>query len=170
MKNAGKRVAVYGVLIALALILSYLESLIPAFFAVPGMKIGLTNLVVILALYLIDWPSAVIINILRVILVGILFGNVYSLIYSLAGAILSGAGMIILKKTGKFRMLTVSIAGGVLHNIGQILVAVLILNTVKVAWYVLILWFSGIAAGAVIGIISSILCKRLEGPVRKFLK
>lgn len=170
LNKAGKTVALYGVLIALALVLSYLESLIPAFFAIPGMKIGLTNIVVILALYLIDWKCAVVINVLRVILVGLLFGNIYSLIYSLAGAVLSGVGMILLKKTGKFRMITVSIAGGVLHNVGQIIVAVLVLNTYYVAWYFLVLWFTGIAAGAVIGIIGSLICGRLEGPVRKLLK
>ena len=169
MKITGKKVALYGILIALALVLSYLESLIPAFFAVPGMKLGLTNLVVLLALYLINWQSAVIVNILRVILVGILFGNIYSLAYSIAGALLSALGMILLKKSGKFKMVTVSIAGGVLHNIGQILVAMFVLHTVSVAWYVLVLWFTGIAAGAVIGIIGSLLVKRLEKPIRKLL-
>lgn len=169
LKNTGRKVAVYGVLVATALILSYLESLIPAFFAVPGMKLGLTNLVVLVALYLINWQSAAVINVVRVILVGILFGNIYSLAYSLAGALLSGIGMILLKKSGLFKMVTVSIAGGVLHNIGQILVAVLVLHTVSVAWYVLILWVSGIVAGAVIGIIGALLCRRLEKPVKKLL-
>jgi len=170
MKKSGKKVALYGVLIALAMVLSYLESLIPAFFAVPGMKLGLTNLVILLALYLINWQSAMVINVIRVILAGILFGNIYSLAYSIAGALLSGAGMILLKKTGKFRIITVSIAGGVLHNIGQILVAVLVLHTVSVAWYILILWFTGIAAGAVIGIIGGLLCSRLKVPFQRLMK
>ena len=162
MKHVGKTVALYGILIAIALILSYLESLIPAFFAVPGIKIGLTNIVVLMALYLIGWKSAMVVNILRVLLVGMLFGNIYSLAYSLAGALLSGAGMILLKKTGKFSMITVSIAGGVLHNTGQIIVAAFVLHTISVAWYLLILWFTGMAAGTVIGIIGSLICKRLE--------
>ena len=168
-KNIGKTTALYAILVALALILSYLESLIPAFFAVPGMKIGLTNLVVLMALYLLNWQSAVFINIVRVILAGILFGNIYSLAYSLAGAILSGIGMILMKKSGKFRMITVSIVGGILHNVGQILVAVFVFQTLYIAWYILILWFAGIAAGAVVGILGTIICKRLEGPVRKIL-
>lgn len=168
-KNIGKITALYGILVALAIILSYLESLIPVFFAVPGMKLGLTNLVVLMALYLLNWQSAVSINIIRVILVGILFGNLYSFAYSLAGAVLSGAAMILLKKSGKFRMITVSIVGGILHNIGQILVAVFVFQTLYIAWYVLILWFAGIVAGAVVGILGAIICKRLEGPVRKFL-
>ena len=162
MNNRTKKVVLYGILIAVALILSYVESLIPAFFAIPGIKLGLTNLVVILALYLIGWKSALVINILRIILVSVLFGNSVSLIYSAAGAILSGAVMILLKHSGKFSMITVSIVGGVLHNVGQILVAMLILGTASVGWYLVILWFSGIAAGAVIGIISALICKRLE--------
>lgn len=162
MKISVKKIALYGVMVAVAMILSYLESLIPPVFAIPGMKLGLTNLVVIAALYLMGWKSALSINIIRVLLVGILFGNIFSLIYSAAGALLSGAGMILLKKTGKFHVVTVSIAGGVLHNIGQILIAVLVLHTVSVAWYILILWFTGIAAGAIIGILGGILTSRLK--------
>ena len=169
MKNAGRKAALYGMLVAAALVLGYLESLVPAFFAVPGMKLGLANLVFMVVLYLIGWKSAIVINLIRVVLVGILFGNVYSLAYSLAGALLSGAVMILLKKTGKFSMVTVSIAGGVMHNVGQILVAVFLLNTVSIAWYLLVLWFTGIAAGAVIGLIGSFLVKRLKVPVKRFM-
>ena len=169
MKNAGRLVALYGMMTAAALTLSYLESLVPAFFAVPGIKLGLANLVFLAALYLIGWKSAITINIVRVLLAAILFGNLYSLAYSAAGALLSGVVMILLKKTGKFRMVTVSIAGGVMHNIGQILVAVFLLHTVSIAWYILILWFSGIATGAVIGLIGSILVKHLKTPVKKFI-
>ncbi len=162
MKLTARKIVLYGILIAVALVLSYLESLIPAFFAVPGMKVGLTNLVVIISLYLMGPWSALVINVIRVVLVGILFGNGISLLYSVAGALLSWVVMVLLKKTGKFGTIAVSIAGGIFHNIGQILVAMLILNTVSIAWYLLILWFSGIAAGAVIGIIGGILCKRLK--------
>lgn len=157
-----KKIVLYGLLIAVAFVLSYLESLIPAFFAVPGMKLGLSNLVVIVALYLMGWPSAIVINIIRVLLAGLLFGNAMSLAYSLAGAVLSMIVMVLLKKTGKFSMIPVSIAGGVFHNIGQIIVAMLLLQTQAIGWYLLILWFTGIAAGAVIGIIGGILTKRLK--------
>lgn len=160
-----RKIVTYGILIAVALVLSYLESLIPAFFAVPGMKLGLTNLVVIVALYLMGTKSALFINIIRVLLVGLLFGNVISLLYSLAGAVLSWVVMVLLKRTGKFSIVAVSIAGGVFHNIGQILIAMLVLKTVAIGWYLLILWFTGIAAGAVIGIIGGLLCKRLKGIV-----
>ena len=162
MKLTTRKIVLYGILIAVALVLSYLESLIPAFFAVPGMKVGLTNLVVIVALYLMGPWSALAINVVRVVLVGILFGNAISLLYSVVGALLSWVVMVLLKKTNKFGTIAVSIAGGIFHNIGQILVAMLILKTVSIAWYLLILWFTGIAAGAVIGIIGGILCKRLK--------
>jgi len=158
----GKTIARYGLLIALALILSYAEAQIPAFFAVPGMKLGLTNLVVLLALYLMGSGSAVTINIIRIVLVALLFGNGMSLAYSAAGGLLSGGVMILLKKTGRFSVVTVSIAGGVMHNVGQILVAMVLLNTSSLAWYLLILWFTGIASGAVIGILGGLLCGRLE--------
>ncbi|MBQ6540588.1 MAG: Gx transporter family protein [Oscillospiraceae bacterium] len=158
-----KRIALYGLLIALALILSYLEARIPAFFAVPGMKLGITNLVVLAALYLMDAKSAVFINILRIILVSVLFGTGVSLAYSLAGGLLSGLVMILLKKTGRFGIVAVSTAGGVAHNIGQILTAMALLGTRSLAWYLLILWFTGIASGAVIGLLGGLLCGRLEG-------
>lgn len=158
----GKKVARYGLLIAAALILSYIEAQIPAFFAVPGMKLGLTNLVVLLALYLMGSRSALAINFVRIFLVAVLFGNGMSLAYSAAGGLLSGLVMILLKRTGRFGVVTVSIAGGVAHNIGQILVAMALLKTSALAWYLLILWFTGIASGAVIGTLGGLLCRRLE--------
>ena len=159
------KIARYSLLIAVALILSYVEAQIPAFFAVPGMKLGLTNLVVLVALYLMDYKSAVAINLLRIFLVSVLFGSGVSLAYSVAGGLLSGLVMMLLKKTERFSIVTVSIAGGVSHNIGQILVAMALLGTKSLAWYLLVLWFTGIASGAVIGIIGGLLCKRLENLV-----
>ena len=114
-----KRLALYGMLAALALVLSYIEAMVPAFFAVPGMKLGLTNLVVLVALYRMGAKQAVVINFVRIGLTAMLFGTVVSLWYSLAGGLLSGAVMIALKKTGKFQPVTVSVAGGVMHNVGQ---------------------------------------------------
>lgn len=160
-RNATQRVATYGLLIALAMILSYVEAQIPAFFAVPGMKLGLTNIVVLFALYKIGYKSAFFINLLRILLVAILFGTGLSLAYSLAGGMLSTFVMILLKKTGKFHLVTVSVVGGVCHNIGQILVAIAILETTKIAWYLLVLWFSGLASGLVIGLIGAEIVKRV---------
>ena len=156
-------VAGYGILIALALVLSYVESRIPAFFAVPGMKLGITNLLVIFALYRMGEKQAVFVNLLRVLLVSLLFGNAMSLSYSLAGAVLSGLVMILLKKTGRFSMVTVSIAGGIAHNVGQILMAMWMLGTGAILWYLAALWFSGIVAGTVIGIVGAQLVKRIPG-------
>lgn len=165
--QTAKKVAVYGVLAALALVLSWLEAQIPVTFAVPGMKLGLTNVVVLLALYGIDTRSALIINLVRIFLVAFLFGNGISLLFSLAGGMLSTAVMILMKKTGRFRIITVSILGGVTHNIGQILVAMALLETVNLAWYLPVLWFAGLGSGALIGLLGGILCRRLKGVLAK---
>ncbi len=161
-----KKLAQYALLTALALILSFVESQIPAFFAVPGMKLGLTNLVVLIALYLMGDGAALGINLLRILLVSILFGNGVSFWYSLAGGLLSGLTMFLLKHTNRFSMTAVSVTGGVMHNVGQILAAMLLLQTRAIAWYLVILWFSGIAAGAVIGLLGGFVSVRL----RKALK
>jgi len=156
-----KKIALYGVLTAVALILSYVEAQLPSFTAIPGIKLGLTNIVVLIALYFMGNSAALGINILRIILVTLLFGNGASLAFSAAGGILSTLVMIVLKRTERFQIISVSVAGGITHNIGQILAAVIILNTKSIAWYLPVLWFSGIISGAVIGLLSAMLCKRL---------
>lgn len=162
--NKTQKIALYGVLTALALILSYVESQIPPLMAVPGMKLGLTNIVVLVALYSIDEKGALAINIVRIIIVSVLFGTAMSFAFSLAGGILSYIVMILLKKTGCFGITGVSIAGGVSHNIGQILVAMLLLSTTAIGYYLPILWASGIASGLVIGIIGGLVFARLRLP------
>ena len=114
-----------------------------------------------MALYRMGAKQAVVINFVRIGLTAMLFGTVVSLWYSLAGGLLSGAVMIALKKTGKFQPVTVSVAGGVMHNVGQILVAMAIMQTSAIAWYLLVLWVSGIAAGAAVGLLGSWMLKRL---------
>lgn len=160
-KASAKTAAKYGMLIALALVFSYLEAQIPSFFPVPGMKLGLTNIIVLLSLYRMGWKSAMAVNVLRIVLVSFLFGGISAMIYSLAGGMLSTIVMILLKKTDRFRIVTVSIAGGISHNVGQIIVAVFALNTVGIAWYLTVLWFSGLASGALTGIIGAEFVKRL---------
>ena len=160
MKNT-RRITLYGVLVALALILSFVESQIPAFFAVPGMKIGLTNIVVLFALYTEGEKSAVIINIVRILLVALLFGNAMSMAFSLAGGILSTLVMILLKRTGKFAITGVSCAGALSHNIGQILVAMIVMNTRAIALYLPILWATGIVSGIIIGIAGGVVVSRV---------
>lgn len=154
--------ALYGVLVALALVLSYAESQIPVFFAVPGMKLGLTNLVVVVALYKLGDKSAFSINLIRILLVSLLFGTVMSLWFSLAGGLLSTLVMIFLKHTNKFGVVVVSMVGGVTHNIGQLLVAMVVLQTKQLGWYLVILWFTGLITGALIGLLGGELVRRLD--------
>lgn len=167
-KTTTEKIALRGLMIAAAFILSWIESQIPAFFAVPGIKLGLTNLVVLVALYCLGEADAIWMNILRIILVGCTFGNMFSLMYSLAGGVLSGLTMIILKRFGKFHITAVSIAGGVMHNVGQILVAMAVLETKSILYYLPVLWISGIAAGLVVGLIGKEVVQRLpKMPVRE---
>ncbi len=156
-----KRLTRCGLLAALALILSYLESLLPAFFAVPGMKLGLANLAVLAALYLLGSKSAMAVNLVRIFLAALLFGSAMSLAFSLAGGMLSTLVMIGLKRTGKFHLVTVSVVGGLTHDLGQILAAMLLLETASLGWYLPVLWLTGLAAGALIGLLGGLLCNRL---------
>ncbi len=157
-----KRVAFLSMCIALSMILSYFESLVPPLMAVPGVKVGLPNLVMVFMLYKIGWKETAIVSILRVILVGILFGTPLSMIYSLVGATLSLIGMILLKKTNLFAPVTVSVVGGILHNVGQIATACFVMDTAQIAYYLPVLLISGTAAGVVIGIVAALILKRLE--------
>ena len=161
-----RKIARMGLLVALSMILSYVESLIPAFVAVPGVKVGLANIVVIFALYTLGPIEALIVSLLRVILSSFLFGSVLSLLYSLSGALLSLGGMILMKKLKIFSTTVVSVTGGVLHNVGQILVACLVLETDVLLYYLPVLILSGVVTGAVIGIIASLVIKRLENNIR----
>ncbi len=154
------KVAQYGLITALALVLSYLESLVPSL-GVPGVKLGLPNIAIVFALYRLGWRDACIISLVRVFLVFLLFGNGAGLAYSVVGAALSLALMGLLKKTGKFSSVGVSVAGGVAHNGGQILVAMALLETSRLAWYLPVLWVSGTVAGVLVGIVSGVLVKRV---------
>lgn len=157
-----KRVAFLGLSIALAMILSFVESQIPALVAIPGIKVGLPNLVIVFLLYRIGWKEAVIVSVIRTLLVSMLFGNIQMLTFSVAGAALSLAAMILLKKTNWFSTVTVSIVGGIFHNIGQIAAAILWTETVGIVTYLPVLLVSGTVAGAVIGLISGMLVERLK--------
>lgn len=151
-----------ALLVALAMTLSWLESMIPLPGALPGMKLGLANLAVIFALYRLGLREAAAISLVRVMLVSTTFGNAYSLAYSLAGAALSLAVMAALKRTGRFSILGVSIAGAVAHNVGQILVAMAVLGTARLAWYLPPLLLSGTAAGVAIGAAGGVLVERVR--------
>ncbi len=158
MKN---KVAYFGVFTALALIFSYVETLIPINFGIPGVKLGLANLIIVIALYKMKFADAFLLAVVRVLLSGFIFGNYFSIIYSLAGGILSLCVMGTLKKTNKFSVLGVSMAGGVAHNIGQLIVAMLVVETFAVVTYVPVLLVSGLVTGLLIGIAGDEMLRRL---------
>lgn len=155
------RVAYFGVFTALALIFSYVETLIPFNFGIPGVKLGLANLIIVIALYKMKISEAYLLSIVRVLLSGFIFGNYFSIIYSLAGGLLSLTTMCMLKKNDGFSILGISMAGGVMHNVGQLIVAMLVVETFSVVYYVSVLLVSGLVTGLIIGITSREMLKRL---------
>ena len=155
-----KHITVLAMCVALAMILSYVESLVPSP-GIPGVKMGLANIVVVFCLYRLSWKDAAGISLLRVLLASLLFGHAASLMYSAAGALLSLLGMALLKAAGKLSCVSVSVIGGVLHNLGQILVAWLLLGP-NVVYYLPVLLFSGTVAGVVIGVVSALIVRRVD--------
>jgi len=147
--------------IALAMIFSFVESQIPVFFAIPGVKVGLPNIVIVFLLYKVGTKEAAAVSLVRVVLVGFLFGSMMSMIYSLAGALLSFCGMALLKKTEWFSVTAVSVTGGVLHNVGQIITACLVTETAELMYYLPVLMVSGVLAGIVIGIAGAMMVERI---------
>lgn len=156
-----RKIAYYGLLVALAFIFSYVESLFPINLGIPGVKLGLANLVVIVSLYLFGIREAAVISFIRIVLSGITFGSPAAMVYSLAGGVLSLLIMVIAKKTNKFSTMGVSVAGGVFHNVGQIIVAMIVLETQSLIYYLPVLIISGLVAGVVIGILAAEIIKRL---------
>lgn len=157
-----KKIAKMGMLVAVAFVLSYIEAMLPLNLGVPGIKAGLSNIVTVFSLYYFSPGMALGIAITRIVLCGLTFGSMPGLLYSLAGGILSFTVMVILKKTGKFSVYGVSVAGGVFHNIGQILVAVAVLQNKMVAYYLPFLLVAGVIAGVVVGILAAVLIKRFK--------
>ncbi len=158
MKN---RVAYFGVFTALALIFSYVESLIPIQLGIPGVKLGLANLIIVIALYKMRLSEVFLLSIVRILLSGFLFGNYFSILYSLAGGLLSLAVMALLKKTGDFSVMGISMAGGVSHNVGQLVVAMLVVETFSVGYYLPVLLVAGLVTGFLIGVAAGEMLKRL---------
>lgn len=146
-----RRTAYLGLYLALALVCSYIESLIPISFGIPGIKLGLANVVIILVLYDLGAAWAAAVCVLRILLAGFMFGNMFSIIYSLAGGLLSLGCMLLLKKTGKFKIISISAAGGVTHNLGQIIVAALVVENINLFYYYPVLLTAGVITGVLIG-------------------
>ena len=148
--------------ISFAMILSYIEARIPAFVAIPGVKVGLANIAVIFILYKMGPKEAAIVSGLRILLISILFGNVESLFFSLMGAAFSLAVMLLLKYLTPLSEVVVSVSGGVMHNVGQIVAAMILLQTNVVTYYLPFLVLSGTIAGVVVGIVAALLIKRVK--------
>lgn len=158
-----RKIALFGLLVALAFIFSYIEMLIPL--PLPtGVKLGAANIVVVTTLYLLGTKEALAVSMVRIVLSGLCFG-ISTVPYSLVGGLLSLGAMAGMKKSGRFGIPGVSVAGGVMHNIGQTLVAMALLGR-KTAFYFPVLFFAGIIAGILIGMISSVVLKKLQGHIR----
>ena len=159
MKN---KVAYFGLFTALALIFSYVETLIPFNFGIPGIKLGLANLLIVIILYSSGWKEALLLSVVRIVLAGFFFGNLFSILYSLAGAALSMTVMTLMLKKTSFSLIGVSVAGGVSHNIGQLIIAMLIVQNASVFVYAPALLVAGVAAGVVIGGLTNEILKRVH--------
>ncbi len=148
-----RKVAYYGIFAAVALMMSYVELLIPLPFLVPGMKLGLANVVILVALYSMDAKSAFFISLVRILLAGLLFQGFAGLLYSLAGGLFSLLAMVVMKKFTKFGMASVSVVGAIFHNVGQILVAAAVVENLKLFYYLPILLISAAITGTLIGVV-----------------
>lgn len=158
-----KKVAFLGLSASLALLLSWIEFLLPPLYAaVPGIKIGLPNVVILVVLYLVGTKEAAAVSLVRLCVSSLLFGNPVMFVYSAAGAVLSLLLMILLKKLDRLSTVGVSVAGGVAHNIGQTVVAMLLLNTPQIAYYLIVLTVTGTISGIFIGLCGAFLTKRLS--------
>ncbi len=150
-----KTTAYLGVFVALAFIFSYIEAIIPFSMGVPGIKLGLANIVVLIVLYAFGTKEAFLISLFRIVLIAFTFSNTFTMIYSLSGGFLSWALMSILIKTDKFSIVGVSVVGGVSHNIGQLVIAAILIKTTSLIYYFPILIIGGVITGIIIGLLSA---------------
>lgn len=167
MKGQTRRLALLGLFTAAAILLGYVEMLLPVFTTVPGMKLGLPNLAVVAVLYLYGWKEALAVSTVRVGVIALLFGNLFSFLFSLAGGLFSLLVMALLKRTGRLDEIGVSLAGGVAHNVAQVAVAAAVVDNVRVAYALVPLCIAGLVTGVLIGLLSGILIRRLEGVAPK---
>lgn len=163
MNSKTKKLTILGMGVAAAMILSYIEFLLPPLFsAVPGIKIGLANIIIVFLLYRLGVWEASLVSFVRLCLCALLFGSVVTLAYSAAGALLSMLVMSLLKKCGLFSAVGVSIAGGVFHNLGQVIMAVIILTTKEIGYYIIVLTVTGIIAGVFVGIVGALMLRYIK--------
>ena len=162
MRPSTKKLAVLGLCTAVALILAYVESMFPPLFtAVPGIKVGLPNIIIVFVLYRFGLREAAVVSLVRMLAVSFMFGNMMALVYSLAGAFLSMLVMVLLKKANFLSVVGVSVAGGVFHNVGQILTAMLLLGTAELWYYLIVLAVTGTISGIFVGMCGAIIVKRI---------
>ena len=163
MRHSAKKIALLGLCTAIAMVFAWVEiQLPPLAAAVPGVKMGLPNIVIIFILYRFGWREAAAVSLVRIVAVSLLFGNPIMIAYSLAGGLLSLLGMTLLKKTGLLSTVGVSVAGGVLHNVGQVLMAMLIMSTAGLGYYLIILTVTGTVSGVFVGLCGSFAVKRIR--------
>ncbi len=162
-----RNVAYMGIFLALALLCSYIETLIPINFGIPGIKLGLTNIVIVIMLYCIGAKESILVSIMRVLLAGFMFGNAFSIIYSLAGGLLSFLVMFLIMKLPKLHCITVSTVGGIFHNIGQIAVAAIVVENINIFYYIPVLIVAGAVTGLLIGILSQEMILRIGTRIKK---
>lgn len=158
--------AYLGMFLALALICSYVESLIPFSFGIPGVKLGLANIVTVLLFYTLGAKEALLVSVLRILLAGFLFGNPFSILYGLSGGILSFLVMYAFKRTEKLKVVTVSTAGGIAHNVGQLIMAAFVVENVNIMYYLPALLIAGFITGFLIGLLSQELIFRIGNRIR----
>ena len=157
-----KKIAYMGLFAAIAIIFGYVESLIPFFAGIPGIKLGLANLAVLFILEPYTWKEAALVSMVRILVIGFMFGNMFSILYSMAGAALSLTVMTLMKRFSGFSILGVSVAGGVSHNIGQLIIAALIVENTSLFYYAPVLLISGVITGILIGILTGEVTKRIH--------
>ena len=157
-----KKLAYMGLFAAIAIIFGYVESLIPFFAGIPGIKLGLANLAVLFILETYTWKEAALVSMVRILVIGFMFGNMFSILYSMAGAALSLTVMTLMKRFSGFSILGVSVAGGVSHNIGQLIIAALIVENTSLFYYAPVLLISGVITGILIGILTGEVTKRIH--------
>lgn len=164
-----RKISVIAMFSAFAILAAYVESFIPSI-GIPGVKLGLANIAVVLALYILDAESAIIVDVVRIVIVGLLFGSMMSMSFALAGAFVSLTVMIILKKCFDFSIITVSIFGGFFHNVGQMIIAWILVDNYNILYYMPVLLIAGIITGLIIGLLAKVLYTRTGVICKKILK
>ena len=149
-----RKTAYLGLFSAIAIIFGYVESLVPVFAGIPGIKLGLANLAVLFILDRYSLKEAALVSVVRILVIGVMFGNLFSILYSLAGAALSLTVMNLLKKHSDFSLIGISVAGGVTHNIGQLIVAMIVVSNTSLIVYAPALLIAGVVAGIAVGVLT----------------